>query len=83
MGSGTTLVEVKLLGRNASAKELHFINDRYIDFICTHPPYVNIIKYNIGIEEDVSLLGVDEFLAEGKSGDGIFSCIEKGKYVLL
>ena len=96
MGSGTTLVEAKLLNRNAvgvdinpqsvsisetnlqfqcetnskiftrngNATELHFIKDSHIDFICTHPPYANIIKYSKGIEGDISLLGVDEFLAE-------------------
>lgn len=82
MGSGTTLIEAKLLGRNAvgvdinpqsvlisktnlqfqcgtnskiflrggNAAELHFIKDSCIDFICTHPPYANIIKYSKGIE---------------------------------
>ena len=96
MGSGTTLVEAKLLNRNAvgvdinpqsvsisetnlqfqcetsskiftrngNAVDLHFIKDSRIDFICTHPPYANIIKYSKGIEGDISLLGVDEFLSE-------------------
>ena len=94
MGSGTTLVEAKLLNRNAvgvdinpqsvsisetnlqfqcetkskiftrngDATDLHFIKDDSIDFICTHPPYANIIKYSDGIEGDISLLDVDEFL---------------------
>ena len=98
MGSGTTLVEAKLLGRNAvgvdinpqsvsisetnlnfqcytnskifirngNAKDLHFIKDSHIDFICMHPPYANIIKYSERIEGDISLLGVDEFLTEMK-----------------
>lgn len=96
MGSGTTLVEAKLLGRNAvgvdinpqsvsisetnlkfqcktsskvftrngDATDLHFIKDGRIDFICTHPPYANIIKYSKGIEGDISLLGVESFLTE-------------------
>lgn len=96
MGSGTTLVEAKLLNRNAvgvdinsqsvsisernlqfqcktnpkifirngNATNLHFIKDSHIDFICTHPPYANIIKYSKGIDGDISLLGVDEFLKE-------------------
>ena len=78
MGSGTTLIEAKLLNRhavgvdinpqsvsiaqenlqfrcdtnskifakNGSAMDLHFIKDSRIDFICTHPPYSNIIKYS-------------------------------------
>ena len=98
MGSGTTLVEAKLLNRNAvgidinpqsvsiseinlqfqcetnskiftrngNATDLHFIKDSHIDFICTHPPYANIIKYSKGIEGDISLLGVEEFLGKMK-----------------
>lgn len=98
MGSGTTLVEAKLLGRhavgvdinpqsvsisetnlqfqcetnskiftrNGNATDLHFIKDSRIDFICTHPPYANIIKYSKGIEGDISLLGVEAFLNEIK-----------------
>lgn len=79
MGSGTTLVEAKLLGRNAvgvdvnpnaiamtkenlsfecdlastvyvkqgNAMEMRFIKDNKIDFfICTHPPYADIIRYS-------------------------------------
>ncbi|SFA93574.1 DNA methylase [Acetitomaculum ruminis DSM 5522] len=96
MGSGTTLVEAKLLNRNAvgidinpqsvfksetnlqfkcetqskiytkvgSASDLHFIKDNGIDFICTHPPYANIIKYSKDIEGDISLLDVDDFLCK-------------------
>ena len=98
MGSGTTLVEAKLLNRNAigvdinpqsvsvsetnlqfqyetnskiftrnaNAIDLHFIKDERIDFICTHPPYADIIKYSTGIEGDISLLAVEAFLHEMK-----------------
>ena len=88
LGSGTTLVEAKILNRNAvgvdinpqsislseinlnfecksqskilvrhgDATDLSFIKDNKIDFICTHPPYANIIKYSTNIEGDISLL---------------------------
>ena len=112
MGSGTTLVEAKLLGRNAvgvdinpqsvsisetnlkfqfettskifarngNATDLHFIKDSRIDFICTHPPYANIIKYSKGIEGDISLLGVDDFLAEMyKVAEEAFRVLKLGK----
>lgn len=94
MGSGTTLVEAKLLNRNAvgvdinpqsisiskdnlnfqcetsskiftkngNASDLQFIKDERIDFICTHPPYANIIQYSKGLEGDISLFDVDKFL---------------------
>ena len=112
MGSGTTLVEAKLLNRNAvgvdinpqsvsisetslqfqcetsakiftkdgNATDLHFIKDSCIDFICTHPPYANIIKYSKGIEGDISLLYVDEFLEEmSKVAEESFRVLKKGK----
>ena len=112
MGSGTTLVEAKLLNRhavgvdinpqsvsisetnlqfrcetnskiftrNGNATDLHFIKDSRIDFICTHPPYANIIKYSKGIEGDISLLGVDEFLSEMKKvAEESFRVLKKDK----
>lgn len=93
-GSGTTLVEAKLLNRNCigidinpnaiklckkaidfkatkagnvkiikgNAQDLSKIKDKTIDFICTHPPYANIINYSDGIKNDLSLLKVKDFL---------------------
>ena len=48
------------------ARNLDFISDDSIDFVCTHPPYANIIKYSEGIEGDLSQLKVPEFLEEMK-----------------
>lgn len=112
MGSGTTLVEAKLLNRHAvgvdinpqsvsisetnlrfqcetnskiftrsgNAIDLHFIKDSRIDFICTHPPYANIIKYSKGIEGDISLLGVEAFLDEMKMvANEAYRVLKKGK----
>lgn len=112
MGSGTTLVEAKLLNRNAAgvdinpqsvsisetnlqfhcetnskifirngnAANLYFIKDNRIDFICTHPPYADIIRYSNGIEGDISLLGIDDFLAEmRKVAEEAFRVLKRGK----
>ena len=112
MGSGTTLVEAKLLNRNAvgvdinpqsvsisetnlqflcgtnskifirngSATDLHFIRDNCIDFICTHPPYSNIIKYSKEIDGDISLLEVNEFLEKMvKVAVEAYRVLKKGK----
>ena len=112
MGSGTTLVEAKLLNRNAvgvdinpqsvsisetnlqfqcetksniftkngDATDLNFMKDSRIDFICTHPPYSDIIKYSKGIEGDISLLCVDEFLEKmNKVAEESFRVLKKGK----
>ena len=54
----------KIFVKNASATNLEFIKDGKIDFICTHPPYADIIKYSSGINGDISLLGEKEFLNE-------------------
>jgi DNA modification methylase len=92
VGSGTTLIEAKSLGRNAigcdvnpeaikksrqrienltsdcdikiafaDAKNLNNIKSNYIDLICTHPPYSNIIKYSKDIPEDISLLSINDY----------------------
>ena len=112
VGSGTTLVEAKLLNRNAigvdinpqsvsiseanlqfpyetnakiyvrngNATDLSFIKDNRIDFICTHPPYANIIRYSKGIDGDISLLNTEEFLLEmSKVAVETFRVLKKGK----
>ena len=45
-----------------NAQKLVKIKDKSIDFICTHPPYANIINYSDGIKNDLSLLKVKDFL---------------------
>lgn len=47
--------KVKL--QKGDARNLDFIPDEKIDFICTHPPYADIIHYSEGqdIPEDLSL----------------------------
>lgn len=112
LGSGTTLVEAKLLNRNAigvdinpqsislseanlnfecetqskifvrngDATELSFIKDNKIDFICTHPPYANIIKYSSNIKGDISLLDEQEFFdAPNKVARESYRVLKKGK----
>lgn len=94
VGSGTTLIEAKLLNRNAigidinlealkitkerlnfptdnscitkillgDAKKLNMLKNNSIDFICTHPPYANIINYSKNLKNDLSLLEHNDFL---------------------
>jgi len=53
--------------KQGDARDLNFIPDESIDFICTHPPYADIIKYSDGIEGDLSGYGVKDFLEQMKS----------------
>lgn len=98
VGAGTTLIEAKLLNREAvgidinpqaiklakealkfevenkskqecyvdDARKLEKIANDSIDFIATHPPYLNIIKYSeSSISGDLSNIGsLSKFLAE-------------------
>ena len=45
-----------------NAQKLTKIKDKSIDFICTHPPYANIINYSDSIKNDLSLLKVKDFI---------------------
>lgn len=52
----------KVYIQKGDARNLDFIKDNSIDFICTHPPYANIIKYSENIDSDISLLKISDFL---------------------
>jgi len=57
----------KVYIKQGDARNLDFIPDKSIDFICTHPPYANIIRYSDGIKGDISSLGLSDFLEQMKS----------------
>ena len=75
VGSGTTVIESLLLNRKAIGVDINekalsiikgdatklTLQDKSVDFICTHPPYMDIIKYSNGINGDISLLNGEEF----------------------
>jgi DNA modification methylase len=67
--------------KKGDATNLDFIKDASIDFICTHPPYADIIKYSDGIEGDLSQLAVPEFIdMMGKVAEESFRVLKKGKF---
>lgn len=67
--------------KNGDARNLDFIPDESIDFICTHPPYANIIQYSEDIENDLSHLKVSDFLEEMKKvADESYRVLKKGKF---
>ena len=111
-GSGTTLIESKLLKRysigidinskplniaysrlkfnynnkynpkllKASATDMKAIKDNTIDFIFAHPPYADIIKYSKDIEQDISLLNLNEFLNQIEIfSNECYRVLKKGK----
>jgi len=53
----------KVYIKQGNARKLDFVPDENIDFICTHPPYSDIIKYSEDIENDLSHLGVKDFMS--------------------
>lgn len=66
------------------ARNLDFISDDSIDFVCTHPPYANIIKYSEGIKGDLSQLKVSEFLEEMKLvASESYRVLKKGRFCAI
>jgi len=74
----------KVYFHEADARNLNFISDESIDFICTHPPYANIIKYSEDIENDLSHLKVKDFLIEmEKVASESYRVLKKDKFCAI
>ena len=68
------------------ARSLSFIKDEEIDFVLTHPPYADIVKYSEGkIEEDLSgIHDIDKFWDEmDKVAGELYRVLKKGKYCAI
>ncbi|HBB56972.1 TPA: site-specific DNA-methyltransferase [Patescibacteria group bacterium] len=68
------------------ARDMSFIKDNEIDFVLTHPPYADIIKYSEGkIKEDLSgIHDIDAFVDEiEKVAKELFRVLKKGKYCAI
>jgi len=67
--------------KQGDARNLYFVPDESIDFICTHPPYANIIQYSENIDGDLSHFKVKEFLENMKPvAEESFRVLKKGKF---
>lgn len=76
--------EGKVYLHKGDARNLDFISDEKIDFICTHPPYANIIQYSENIKEDLSRLKIPEFLKEmEKVARESYRVLKKDKYCAI
>lgn len=52
----------RVMVERGDARRLDFVPSESIDFVCTHPPYANIIQYSEDVEGDLSHLDVPHFL---------------------
>ena len=74
----------KVYIHKGDARNLYFIPDESIDLICTHPPYADIIKYSEGLENDLSQLGVKDFLKEiKKSASESYRVLKKDRFCAI
>ena len=70
--------------KQGDARSLDFVPDDSVDFICTHPPYANIIQYSESIENDLSHLKVPQFLEEMKKvASESYRVLKSGKFCAI
>lgn len=72
--------------KKCDARKLSFIKNEEIDFVLTHPPYADIIKYSDGkIKEDLSgVHDIDEFCDEmEKVASELYRVLKKDKYCAI
>lgn len=70
--------------QQGDARSLSFINNESVDFVCTHPPYANIISYSENIDGDLSLCKIPQFLEQMKSvASESFRVLKKGKFCAI
>lgn len=68
------------------ARDMDFIKDAEIDFILTHPPYADIIKYSEGdIKEDLSSIhDIEDFVDEiGNVAKELYRVLKPGKFCAI
>jgi len=78
--------ESKQIIKKCDARHLNFIENESIDFVLTHPPYVDIIKYSEGkIKQDLSnIKDIDKFCDEMEDvAKELFRVVKKGKYCAI
>ena len=65
---------------------MNFIKDEEIDFVLTHPPYADIVKYSNGeIEKDLSNIhDIEKFCDEMEQvAKELYRVLKKGKYCAI
>jgi DNA modification methylase len=70
--------------KQGDARNLRFLPNESVDFICTHPPYADIIHYSDGINGDLSNYGFREFLEQMKPvASECFRVLKPGKFCAI
>lgn len=70
--------------KKGDARNLSFVASDSVDFICTHPPYANIIEYSEDLEDDLSQLKVPEFLEQMKPvAEECYRVLKKDKFCAI
>ena len=70
--------------KQGDARNLHFVPGESVDFVCTHPPYADIIKYSDGIDGDLSHCGVKDFLVQMESvAAECYRVLKQGKFCAI
>lgn len=72
--------------RKCDARDMKFIKDGEIDFVLTHPPYADIVKYSEGkIPEDLSNMhDIDKFVDEiEKVAQELYRVLKPGKFCAI
>jgi DNA modification methylase len=67
------------------ARNLNAIGDNDIDFVALHPPYAGLIRYSKpGIADDLSLLGIEDFVVQMRTVAGeCFRILKEDKVCAL
>jgi len=70
--------------KQGDARDLDFVPNENIDFICTHPPYADIIHYSEDIDGDLSLLNVTNFLEQMNAvASECYRTLKRGKFCAI
>lgn len=74
----------KVYIHKGDARDLHFVPNGSVDFVCTHPPYANIIQYSEDIAGDLSHCKVADFLEEMiKVASESYRVLKKDKFCAI
>ena len=70
--------------KHGDARNLHFVPNGCIDFVCTHPPYADIIQYSDCIDGDLSHYAVKDFLMQMESvAAECYRVLKHGKFCAI